>query len=102
LRMRGRVTATVGGWSVGTFVNHQGNYSDPPRGRSVDDWTTIDLSLVYEIDDRGGWLQDTRFQVSAINVLDEPPPFVNIRVGFDAANASEWGRMLSAQVAKQW
>lgn len=89
-----------------TRVNHSGRYQDPSfaPARSIDPWTTVDLSLGYRTAEGHGLLDNTSFYVTGTNILDEEPPFVNqpIVYGYDSANASLLGRQISFQVVKGW
>lgn len=107
LRLRNSLSWMNDEWTVAAFVNHATSYDDnlvTPE-RSIDAFTTIDLTLSYEFDgQRGSILNDTRFTVSATNLFDQDPPFVDQfrDVNFDPANASPVGRFISFQVTKTW
>jgi outer membrane receptor protein involved in Fe transport len=81
-------------------VNHAGGYRDPAFDRPVDSYTSVDLAVSYRA--TVGWLSGTRVVLSALNALDEEPPFVNQIDGFDASNATQQGRVLSLEIAKAW
>jgi outer membrane receptor protein involved in Fe transport len=100
LRLRGSIGWRFNGWSVDAFVNHAGGYRDPAFDRPVDSYTSVDLAVSYRA--TVGWLSGTRVVLSALNALDEEPPFVNQIDGFDASNATQQGRVLSLEIAKAW
>jgi outer membrane receptor protein involved in Fe transport len=106
LRLSGDISWSWSGLSVQTRVNHSGRYQDPSfaPARSIDPWTTVDLSLGYRTAEGHGLLDNTSFYVTGTNILDEEPPFVNqpIVYGYDSANASLLGRQISFQVVKGW
>jgi outer membrane receptor protein involved in Fe transport len=87
-------------------LNYVDGYSNPfttPQS-SIDSWTTADLTLQY---DGAGILGQRRLRaaLSVKNILDESPPaFVGGFTGvlYDTANASPFGRFISAGVAVSW
>lgn len=104
LRLRGNLSWSLRDWTVSAYVNHAGSYEDPasnPR-RKVDSLTTLDLGVGYGITEGHGWLDGTRLTLSAVNVFDEAPPFVNTIQGYDALNGNLLGRTFSAQLTKRW
>jgi outer membrane receptor protein involved in Fe transport len=108
LRMRNSVTwSTAGGFSATAFINYADGYTDNTSipQRRIHSWTTVDLQLSYETGNRfRAWLDDTRFSLSAQNVFDEDPPFVNNRlgVGYDPTNADALGRFIALQITTSW
>lgn len=103
LRLRGSASWRRGGWRAGAFVNYTNDYADDVSvpDRRIDSWTTIDVRLAYQTGDRS-WLSDTEFALSATNVFDEAPPFVNTLNGYDVVNADLTGRVITAQFSKAW
>ena len=105
-RARGSVAWRRDRWVVSGFVNYTDgytdNFSDPVR--PVDSWTTVDLTVAYNIGKGAGFLSDTRFALTTQNLLDEDPPFVDTfgGVGYDATNASPLGQFFSLQMTKDW
>ncbi len=101
-----RVRASVGWsnpiWNVNAFVNHVADYKDdassPPRG--IAPFTTVDASLGWRL---GGSRENgLRVLLSAENLFDVDPPFVD-RIngfGFDAANANPFGRRLALEIRR--
>jgi len=111
LKLRGDVSWSLREWNVGAFVNHSGSYKTglptptTPAG-DVGSFTTLDLNLGFRVAEGHGWLGRTQLSLSAVNVFDEQPPFVNQVVsqigGYDGANGSLLGRQLSVQLVKSW
>ncbi len=101
LHLRGWASWGFNGWHVNASVNYADDYRDPARSGRVGSWTTINSSVSYEFDD-GGWTDGTRVRLSAVNLLDEEPPFVDTFNGFDVANASQSGRSISLDITKRW
>jgi outer membrane receptor protein involved in Fe transport len=105
-RARGTVTWNNQGWSVSGFVNYIDGYTDnvnddPPR--SIDSWTTVDLTIAYDTGDNKGIFDDTRLSLTAQNLFDDDPPFVNnFGLSYDPTNANGLGRFVAIQVAKEW
>ena len=89
-------------WNVNAFVNHVAGYKDdassPPRG--IAPFTTVDASLGWRL---GGSRENSlRVLLSAENLFDVDPPFVD-RIngfGFDAANANPFGRRLALEIRR--
>ena len=70
----------------------------------VSSWTTVDVQIGYDL---GRVIAGTRLSLSASNLFDRQPPYVeNASVysasGFDPENASPVGRMVALQVVKKW
>jgi iron complex outermembrane receptor protein len=106
LRLSASASWNLLSWSWIATVNYTGAYDNPGAISSskIDSYTTIDLGAVYRMDDGHGWLDNTRLSLSAVNLFDKEPPFVDIdgAYGYDNANGSLLGRQLSAQIVKQW
>lgn len=107
LRIRGSVSWSRQGLGVSTFVNYTNSYSDvlsKPQ-REVASWTTFDLQVSYTppfLDNV--LLANTTLAISAENVFDRDPPFVNNSqgIGYDNANADLLGRFVSFRINKTW
>lgn len=104
-----RLRASLGwffrGLGIDAVVNHTDGYKDDIRtpSRSIESWTTVDLGFSYRSDSQNGWMEGFELGLSAVNVLDEEPPFVDIaNFGYDSANADLYGRVLSVRFAKSW
>lgn len=109
LRLRASVSAQRGALNAGFFLNYTNSYEDRVTSlepRKVDSWTTLDLSLSYTVPRTQGWFSGTRVFLSANNLLDEDPPFVNnaspSMSGYDPANADPTGRFVSFSITKEW
>ncbi len=116
LRIRGGISWRNGGFGAGATINFTDSYRDDRVGfeGKVDSWTTVDLNLSYQFAAQGrSVLNNTRFAVSVINLLDQSPPFVasdgltatgsGFSVSyFDAANADPMGRFVSFRLTKAW
>ena len=108
LRARGSAAWARRGFGVATFVNFENSYRDtlsvPNRG--ISPWTTIDLQLSYDTPaDAPGWLVNTRFALSAQNLFNVYPPFLNnsaVGLGYDQENADLYGRIVTLEIRKRW
>lgn len=96
---RGPVGATLTGNYLDSFVD---NVSMPSR--PVGSWTTFDLQLRYAPKDAHGWRHGLILSLSAQNLFDTDPPFVNQGggLGYDASSADPLGRFVSFQITKRW
>ena len=110
-RARGNVGWRRGNWSVSGFVSYVDGYTDNASGparpddpRPVDSWTTVDLTVAYQIGTGSGFLSDTRISLTTQNLFDEDPPFVDTAggVGYDATNANPMGRFFAFHLTKEW
>jgi outer membrane receptor protein involved in Fe transport len=101
-----RVRASLGwsraAWNANAFLNYVSDYKDdasaPPR--AIGSFTTVDLTAGRRFE--AGALRGFRVLLSAENVLDADPPFVD-RVngfGFDAANANPFGRRVALEIRR--
>lgn len=79
--------------------------------QNVDAWITLDLNIrldLGEIIQGTGFDEGTTLRFSAINVLDEDPPFVDVPqsllfpLGYDGANANPLGRLVALELVKRW
>jgi outer membrane receptor protein involved in Fe transport len=105
--LRARLTASWdhGPWGASATVNYIDGYVDNVSVplRHVDSWTTIDAQIRYRPDWRG-FMHGFSFALSAQNIFDSDPPFVNRTTGqaYDATNADPLGRFISFQIIKNW
>lgn len=110
-RLRAHVGFRSGGWSANAFVHHRNSYTDnrftPFVG--IDDYTTADISAGYTFGNASGALSNATIAFGAINVLDQDPPPMRVRpttgvydLGFDPANATALGRLLTLDLTKRW
>lgn len=102
LRVRGSLGWSHRGMSAGLGVRYTGSYDDPAAQRIVGSWTTLDVNVGYTFPQSSGWLHGAGLSLIATNVLDELPPFVDTVRGYDPANASLLGRLVSLQLTKSW
>lgn len=76
----------------------------------VGGYTTFDLNMGYQMGVDAGWLSNTRFNFSVINLFDRNAPFFDtgtprtrlLPMPFNPATSSIMGRTLSISVNKQW
>jgi hypothetical protein len=116
LRIRGTAQWHRGNWGASSTVNFTNRYSnrgsldalgDPLPAAAIASWTTVDSSLYYEASqaDRDNWLHGLRIAVTVTNLFDRDPPYIADGVygfGFDAANATPFGRQVSVLLVKRW
>ncbi|MDV3455856.1 TonB-dependent receptor [Sphingomonas sp. HF-S4] len=103
-RLRGSAGWDRDGWGMTATLSHVSGYVDAVSmpHRPVGSWTTIDTQLRIQpkMLERVG----LSLALSAQNLLDADPPFVDQLTGFGygAANADPIGRFVSLQVIKRW
>ena len=99
------------GFTTNITVNYVDSYLNDQiePNAPVDSWTTINLTLSYDTGDRfGGWMEGAVFSLSALNLFNQDPPFIeaglqtNSRIFYDPNAANPRGRVLSSQITKQW
>ncbi|MBL8266356.1 TonB-dependent receptor plug domain-containing protein [Steroidobacter sp.] len=101
-RARGTLNWIREQWSVGGFINYTGKYTNPNLlTQEVDSFVTVDAHVTYT-PRTGGWLAGTQISLLADNVLDEEPPLYLSSPGFDSANSSALGRVVSINLRKSW
>ena len=97
LRVRGSVSWEKRGFSATGSLDYSSSYRDiassPPR--AIGSWTTADVRLAYE-----GLLQGVQISLSAQNLFNHYPPFLNnpVGVGYDQENADITGRVVNASI----
>jgi iron complex outermembrane receptor protein len=114
LRLRGGVSFNRGDFNSVLSLTYVDDYRDtrvpsfagPNQRPSVASWTTLDLTLQYDLtnllfEQRS---REAIISLSASNLLDRDPPFVSQRYGlnYDGVNANPMGRFLSAQIVARW
>lgn len=106
MRLRARLAVADGPWSAAAFANYTAGYKNNSVTpvETVKNWTTVDLTLSYKFD---RILGGTRISLSATNLLDRRPPYVNLQTlqsasGFDPENASAIGRLVALQLVTSW
>ncbi len=109
LRLRGRGNWSHGSWDLAAAVNYSGGYTNQTvtPNRPVSSWATVDLTASYRLAIAEGPLAGVRLTLSASNLFDKDPPFVesvtpSSAVGFDTDNASAIGRVVAMTVTKSW
>lgn len=109
LRLRGTIEWTRAGPGMpgpgfDLAVNHTGGYKNPGSSLMPDvaPWTTVDARWVYRTRPGDGWLSGMEFSVSAVNVLNHDPPFVDVIAGYDSYNVQPLGRVVSVDIDKRW
>jgi outer membrane receptor protein involved in Fe transport len=88
-------------------VNYSNHYRDTLSipNRNVASWTTIDTQASYRVDiPNTSWLNETELLLTATNILDRDPPFVNneLGVGYDLLNGNLRGRAIGFTVRQKW
>jgi iron complex outermembrane recepter protein len=89
-------------------LNYSNSYRDTASAPDlpVAAWTTIDAQLRYELGNgAGGWLDHTRLELSALNLFNRDPPFLDnalAGLGYDQENADPYGRIVSLRIRKDW
>ncbi len=108
-KMRNSLTWSNGrGLTSTLFLNYTDSYTDNVSipERSIDSWTTVDLTTSYELGSNLGnvGLNNVVFTISVLNIFNTDPPFVNntIGVGYDPSNADPLGRFISFSLTKKW
>jgi len=103
---RGKV---VGDWRHGPLdtaltLNYTDRYKDPATGRRIDSFTTLDLVLAWRSEASSGALKNASVTFTAQNLFDQTPPFYDspLGLGYDPANASPLGRVISLELNKRW
>lgn len=102
--------ATWDGLTGNIRLNYTDGYEDNvdalcvSNGCDVDSWMTLDLTLAYEISDNVNLLNGTRIGLEISNLFDEDPPFAPRfdSVNYDSANADPFGRIIRANLTKNW
>lgn len=102
-RARGQLSWSNDRLSLTGTLNHIAGYSYQigTAKRPVPSWRTLDLQL--------GWrfTETLRIAISASNVFDRDPPFIEnattfSAIGYDPGTASAIGRLVALQLVKSW
>ncbi|HKQ16273.1 MAG TPA: TonB-dependent receptor [Steroidobacteraceae bacterium] len=109
-RFRGEAGWSTNGWAFNGAVNYTNDYENTNQvgSPSIGSWTTVDLQARFEPDAYSAaplW-HGVEIALSAQNVFDKDPPFVNsgtpFTVNYDPANASPLGRFVALELRKSW
>lgn len=111
-RLRAGLNWKAGAVAAGMDINHTGSYSNnlATPVQTVASFTTADVRLSYEFGSTApDWLRLATLSITAKNILDKEPPFVNLGAltfggggGFDSQLASPIGRLVSLTLDKRW
>lgn len=101
LRVQAAARWSHAAWSGRVGLNYVDDYRST-TGARIDAWTTVDAQLRWA-PEQPGWA-GLELALSAQNLLDQDPPFYDNPqgFGFDPANASPLGRVVSLQLIKRW
>jgi len=96
--------ASAAGFGAQVGVDYTGGYSNigSTLVPNVAPWTTFDLQLRYRTPSGHGWWSTMELVLSAVNVFDQSPSFVDDPYGYDVANIQPLGRVLSFYFSKLW
>lgn len=108
-RLNSRVGAVwaQGGFTASAFANYTSGVTSAAEGEKTGSFTTVDATLRYAGEARGGRLPGWDIALSAQNLLDRAPPLHTAGdpfhwVPYDSTNYSAIGRFLSLSVAAHW
>ncbi len=113
LRARASLSFGRGALQTAAFLNYIDGYRDrrtgiiggPLQRDTVSSWTTLDLTVQYDLAGKlGERRNEVEVSIAANNILNNDPPFVGSLYGvnFDGVNASALGRFVSAQFTVRW
>ena len=110
LKLRGSLSFVRDAFAASLFVNYTDGYMTSllPDARPVDSYTTVDLSVRYDLGagSQSRVLNGLELALSAQNVFDEDPPSVpivaTVQASYDSTNASPLGRFLAIELRKTW
>lgn len=102
LRMRGAVSWSREDWSARLGVHYVDDYHTA-AGQRISSWLTLDGQIRWTVPDGGG-RGGLEAALNVQNLLDEDPPFYDNPqgFGFDPANATVLGRVVSLQLIQRW
>jgi iron complex outermembrane receptor protein len=106
-RARAGATWTLGGMSLGGYVNYVSREYDSVGAAEVASWTTVDTLASYQFQIQpSSILSGIRVSLGAVNVFNINPPHLSntsslyAGVGYDSTNASALGRFVSFTIGK--
>jgi len=107
-RARGHFGWARAGFSADAFLNYTGGYRNTlvAPAEHVGSWNTLDGQIGYRFPSASP-LKGARIALSATNLFDKRPPYVNYQLynvtfGYDPNQASLIGRQLSIGLTFQW
>lgn len=102
LKIRASALWTVSDWSARLAANYVDNYRSP-KGTDISPWLTLDGQIRWSPARMIG-LDGVEALLNVQNLLDEDPPFYDNPqgLGFDPANTTLLGRVVSLQLIKRW
>ena len=107
LRLRASLSWARHGLWARAFINFQDSYEDVDStpNRSISSWTTVDVVAGYDLRlGKASSAEMTQFSISARNLLNHQPPFLNNQygIGYDQENSSLLGRIVSFSIHQRW
>lgn len=105
-RARGMASISGGGISATLHVNYTDSYNNDESvaQKKIHSYTTIDINLGFsfnqrlQLDDEGR----LKLSLSAINIFNRRPPFVDSQFGYDPSNADPLDRFVAAEFVFKW
>jgi outer membrane receptor protein involved in Fe transport len=95
---------TLPGLSFALSTNFTGAYLDNVSipNRRIASYSTVDAQLGYSTGETDRWFENTEITLSATNLFDANPPFVNTEFGYDRANTPPMARLVTVSLRKKW
>jgi outer membrane receptor protein involved in Fe transport len=90
------------GWTASLGFEYSGGYRDPGSARGVGAFKSIDVAAGYMTGPGLGPFSNLSFELTASNLLNAAPPFVDREAGYDLANAVPYGRVTTLMMRKRW
>jgi len=92
------------GLSAALAASFAGAYLDNESvpNRRIASYTTVDAQLGYSTGEDHRWFENTDITLSATNLFNAKPPFVNTQLGFDQPNTPPVARLVNLSVTKKW
>ena len=96
--------ATLPGLSFALAANFTGAYLDNESvpNRRIASYSTVDTQIGYSTGEGDRWFENTEIALSATNLFDASPPFVNTQLGFDQPNTPPIARLVVLSFKKRW
>ena len=99
---RGSVGWRLDPLSADLFLNYTNPYYQAATTTKAPANVTVDLMVGYALPSADPYLAGTQVYVSAQNLFNQPPPAYNVAAGYDVADASPLGRLVSLGLRKRW